>query len=191
MALPWLIGAGIVAGIAAISALSDDDDDKSKNNGNNDDDDDDERESEHEREEQERRANAARERRRREREERKENLVAEFNKTGKQHADSFKGVLQGLFEVNYGSSNPFQARIYDDDYDSVTASARSSIAQLTCLDKKTQDNLAKFESLYDVKLMPTPDLLYKQDTLNEVNKKLALLKKQQQALVKMSMQETI
>ncbi|ASK69276.1 hypothetical protein CF168_10560 [Shewanella bicestrii] len=163
MALPWLIGAAVVAlGAAAVSAFSDDSDSGS---GGNDD------------EERRRRERAEQERKARAHKEKLESMKEAFVHEGMQKADDLQQSLDGQIKVLMLGDKPFKATIDDDpEYQNLVSPTYVEVYDLQFLPQETQDYLVKLESLYDVELEPEEELMKVPVRLKEIDHKLAQLK---------------
>jgi len=163
MALPWLIGAAVVAlGAAAVSALSDD---NNSGSGGNDD------------EERRRRERAEQERKARAHKEKLESMKEAFVHEGMQRADDLQQSLEGQIKVIMLGDKPFKATIDDDsEYQNMVSPTYVEVYDLQFLPQETQDYLVKLESLYDVELEPKEKLFKVSKRLEEINLKLTQLK---------------
>ncbi|WP_350594594.1 MULTISPECIES: hypothetical protein [unclassified Pseudoalteromonas] len=164
MALPWLIGAGVIAlGAAAVSAFSDD----SSSSGNGGDGD----------EERRRRERAEQERKARAHKEKLESMKEEFAQEGMQRFIDLQESLDGQIKVTLLCDKPFKATL-DKDEEQYNPDIPSyvEVCELQFLSKETQDHLVRFELLYDVELEPEKKLMRVPVRLKEIDLKLAKLK---------------
>ncbi|WP_283629113.1 hypothetical protein [Shewanella baltica] len=164
MALPWLIGAAVVAlGAAAVSAFSDDSDSGSGGNGD---------------EERRRRERAEQERKARAHKEKLESMKEAFVQEGMQRANELQQSLDGQIKVILLGDKPFKAILDDDDeeFHNPVSPTYVEVYDLQFLPQETQDYLVKLESLYDVELEPEEVLMNVPVRLKEIDHKLAQLK---------------
>lgn len=148
MAIPWLIGAGIVAAGAVVAKKLNSNNSQSASAGSSE-------------TATERRERARRERRERESAEKLAALQNEYTAEGNDRAESLKSVLSGAIKVSYLNEQPFATRLTEKGRlkQREVAEHCAEIHQLTALDDLTIDNLASFETLYAAELTPTPELL--------------------------------
>ncbi|WP_351019357.1 hypothetical protein [Shewanella sp. AC91-MNA-CIBAN-0169] len=163
MALPWLIGAAVVAlGAAAVSAFSDDSDSGSGGNGD---------------EERRRRERAEQERKARAHKEKLESMKEAFVQEGMQRANELQQSLDGQIKVILLGDKPFKAILDDDEeFHNPVSPTYVEVYDLQFLPQETQDYLVKLESLYDVELEPEEVLMNVPVRLKEIEHKLAQLK---------------
>lgn len=162
MALPWLIGAAVVAlGAAAVSAFSDDSDSGSGGNGD---------------EERRRRERAEQERKARAHKEKLESMKEAFVQEGMQRANELKQSLDGQIKVILLGDKPFKAILDDEEFHNPVSPTYVEVYDLQFLPQETQDYLVKLESLYDVELEPEEELMNVPVRLKEIDHKLARLK---------------
>lgn len=169
MALPWLIGAAVVAlGAAAVSAFSDDSDSGSGGN-------DDEERLRRERAEQERKARAHKEK--------LESMKVEFVQEGMQRANDLQQSLDGQIKATLLGEQPFKAELEDyEEFNTPISPTYVEIYDLQFLPEETQESLTKFESLYDVELEPEDKLIKASVRLKEIDNMLARLKELREKL---------
>ncbi|MCU8005450.1 MULTISPECIES: hypothetical protein [unclassified Shewanella] len=163
MALPWLIGAAVVAlGAAAVSAFSDDSDSGSGGNGD---------------EERRRRERAEQERKARAHKEKLESMKEAFVQEGMQRANDLQQSLEGQIKVILLGDKPFKAILdNDEDFSDLVSPTYVEVYDLQFLPQETQGYLVKLESLYHVKLEPEEELMKVPVRLKEIDHKLAQLK---------------
>lgn len=162
MALPWLIGAAAVAlGAAVVSAISDDSD-----SGNGDDDG----------EKRRRRERAEKERKEKAHKEKLQAMKDAFIENGQERVNELEQSLSGLIQVSVLGNQPFKAVLDNEDSNTELLSpSYVEINDLPFLSQETQQNLVKFESLYDVELEPEEDLIQDAQTLKAIDDKLEQL----------------
>ncbi|ENM3791732.1 hypothetical protein EFU53_002895 [Vibrio cholerae] len=162
MALPWLIGAAAVAlGAAVVSAISDDSD-----SGNGDDDG----------EERRRRERAEKERKEKAHKEKLQAMKDAFIEDGLERVNALEQSLSGLIQVSVLGNQPFKAVLDTEDSNrELLSPSYVEINDLPFLSQETQQNLVKFESLYDVELEPEEDLIQYAQTLKAIDDKLEQL----------------
>tara|TARA_R110002167_G_scaffold188380_1_gene389970 strand:- start:29442 stop:29957 length:516 start_codon:yes stop_codon:yes gene_type:complete len=165
MALPWLIGAAVVAlGAAAVSAFSDDSDSGGSGDGG---------------EERRRRERAEQERNARAHKEKLESMKVEFVQEGMQRANDLQQSLDGKITVTLLGDKPFKATLdedEDEEFNNLVNPTYVEVYDLQFLPQETQDYLIKLESLYDVELEPEEELMQVPVRLKEIDEKLAQLK---------------
>lgn len=163
MALPWLIGVGVVAlGAAAYSALSDDSDSGSGGDGD---------------EERRRRERAEKERKARAHKEKLESMNEVFVQEGMQRAIELQQSLDGQIKVTLLGDKPFKATLeHDEEFYNPVSPTYVEVYDLQFLPQDTQDYLVKLESLYDVELEPEEELMKVTLKLKDIDSKLAQLK---------------
>ncbi|MEL4878950.1 hypothetical protein [Shewanella algae] len=158
MAIPWLIGAGIVAAGAVVAKKLSSNNSQSTSGGSSE-------------TATERRERARRERRERESAEKLAALQSEYTSEGNDRAESLKSMLSGAIKVSYLNEQPFAASLTEKGrlkQREVTEHC-VEIHQITALDDLTIDNLAAFETLYAAELTPTPELLMLCDETSKQN----------------------
>jgi hypothetical protein len=162
MALPWLIGAAVVAlGAAAVSAFSDDSDSGSGGNGD----------------EERRREQAEQERKARAHKEKLECIKDEFVQEGMQRSHELQQSLDGKITVTLLGDKPFKATLdEDEEFKNPVSPTCVEVYDLQFLPQETQERLVKFESLYDMELEPEEELMQVPVRLKEIDHKLAQLK---------------
>ncbi|WP_217540617.1 hypothetical protein [Vibrio metschnikovii] len=162
MALPWLIGAAAVAlGAAVVSAISDDSD-----SGNGDDDG----------EKRRRLERAEKERQENDRKNKLQAMKEAFIEDGLERVNELEQSLSGLIQVSVLGNQPFKAVLDNEDSNTELLSpSYVEINDLPFLSQETQQNLVKFESLYDVELEPEEDLIQDAQTLKAIDDKLEQL----------------
>lgn len=170
MALPWLIGAAVVAlGTAAVAALSDDSDSGS---GGSDD------------EERRRREQAEQERKARARKEKLESMKNQFVQECMLRANDLQQTLDGQINATLLGEQPFKVDLEDyKEFNSPVSPTYVEIYDLQFLPEETQENLTKFESLYDVELEPEDKLMKVSVRLKEIDHMLAQLKELREKLL--------
>lgn len=163
MALPWLIGAAVVAlGAAAASALSDD-----KKSGSGGDDG----------EEKRKRELAEQERKKRAHKEKLDSMNDKFVQDGIQRLSDVQKDLEGVIKITVLDDTPFKATLVDSERLLQPISPTYiEIHDLQFLPQETQECLLELESLFDIGIEPENDLLQFQFQLKEIDRKLAQLK---------------
>ena len=163
MALPWLIGAAVVAiGAAAVTAFSDDSDSGGSGDGG---------------EERRRRERAEQERKARAHKEKLESMKEAFVQEGMQRANDLQQSLDGKITLTLLGDKAFKATLdEDEEFNNPVNPTYVEVYDLQFLPQETQDYLVKLESLYDVELEPEEELMQLHVRLKEIDQKLAQLK---------------